>query len=95
MENMQQKIVSVSPASYVFTTDQEFGEVLNPLVEKAIFAVEAARALGQPTLFGTLTVSTGQELICAVLQNKLAVSTIQQALPDLLTQYVLIEGRSL
>lgn len=95
IEEVQQKIASVPPVSYVFTTDQEFGEVLNPLVEKAIFAVEAARTLGQPILFGTLTVSTGQELIGAVLQNKLSVSTIKQALPDLLTQYVLIKGRSL
>lgn len=94
LERVQQKIDSVAPESYVFTTNQEFGEVLNPLVEKAIFAVETARTQGRSIVFDSLTVSTGQELVGAVLQNKLSVITIKQALPDLLAQYVLTKRRS-
>lgn len=94
VETMQQKIAAISLESSVFTTDKKFGEVLNPLVEKAIFAVETARAQGQSIAFDSLTVSTGQELIGAVLQNKLSVIAIKQALPDLLAQYVLANGRS-
>ena len=94
VENMQQKIAAVPLDSYIFSTDREWGEVLNPLVEKAIFAVEAARVLGQPILFGALAVSTGQELIDALLQNDLSINALKQTLPDLLTQYVLPNRRS-
>ncbi len=93
---VRQKVSSVKPGQTVFATDMEFGEVLNPLVEKVILALESARAQQKtPLQIGPIVASSGQELIRSLLRGELTVLDIQTILPSLIGMFIFTSGRNI
>lgn len=89
LEQVQEKVASILAQEYVFTVDQDFGEVLNPVLEKAIFAVEAARILGNEVEVNDVPLKTGSDVIEAVSMGSLSVLQVKDQLADLLYQNII------
>ncbi len=85
IDSIVEKIGSVPSDDYVFTIHPDAGEVLNPIIDKAVLAVESARCmnLGPIKLAGT-TVSSGSHLIHAVAAREISVRDIAKDLPGVL-----------
>lgn len=83
--------ISQTPAQeYVFITENNFGEVLNPLVEKAILAVESARAMRKtPIILKKNQVNFGKEIIDLILEGKLKLTDLKKLLPNIIYQFLI------
>lgn len=90
------KLAKIKTEEYVFTTDKGFGEVLNPIVEKAIYAIEWERIVNQsPTFIGSVSLKNGKECIDSILTGKVSVKKIAKVLPLLLDKNILKIGKEL
>lgn len=93
LQTIESKLLELPTEESVFCADAEFGEVLNPIVEKAIFAIESARALKKnPVQIFDQAYSSGQELTDAVLEKKVSIYQLKQQLPQLIADYILQLG---
>jgi hypothetical protein len=84
------KIAEASAEKYVYAAEDTYGQIFNPLVEKAIFAVESARAMQKtPFTIAGVTVGCGQDVVDSILTGLLSVADVRAALPGLVYQYVI------
>ena len=90
LDKIKEKIDKRDLQEYAITTDDSFGEVINPILEKMILSVESASASGQDgvVICGAVFTS-GQGLIDAVLEGKLELKDIKASLPRLINLYVI------
>lgn len=87
---ISQKIKLIKKEDYVFTSEDIFGEVMNPLVEKAIFAIESARAMNNsPVAIGGQSYKSGQELVEAILEERLSLANLKECLPEMIDQFIM------
>lgn len=89
-DDVANKIMEYTPTTeYIWTMEHTAGVVLNPVVEKGIYAVESARAMGQraPPLNGQ-RLRDGQSVIdFAKEPNNL--SMLRDALPELVYKFII------
>lgn len=89
MEDVKGKVLSVPNSHYVYTMDDVAGVVMNPLVEKAIYAVESARSMGlKAPSIGRKTFHNGAD-VSEFAKSRREFDILKDALPELLYQYVI------
>ncbi len=89
VSQIQTKIETTLTEEYVYTVDEKYGEVLNPILEKAILAVETARILNNKIQIKSTSLNTGSDVIEAVTQGFLSVAQIKKQLANLLYQNII------
>jgi len=68
-ELVKGKLNKLTVNSYVYSVDDNFGQTLNPIIEKLIYAYETAICIGKsPKVFGQ-TMINGQEIVSYLLTN--------------------------
>lgn len=68
-ELVKEKLKKLTVNSYVYSVDDNFGQTLNPIIEKLIYAYETAVCIGKsPKVFGQ-TMINGQEIVSYLLTN--------------------------
>ncbi len=89
LEDVRKKVSLVSGNHYVYTMDDVAGVVMNPLVEKAIYAVESARSMGlkAPSVGGKMFYN-GVD-VSEFAKSRRGFDILKDALPELLYQYVI------
>lgn len=89
IEQISQKVSTCNDNNYIFATDGNFGEVLSPIIEKAVFAIESGIALGNKSIeINGVDLFSGQDLIDNVLENKISIENIKTNLAVLIDKYV-------
>ena len=88
-EQIQEKITQSKLENYVFAYDKNFGEILNPILEKTIFAVESTRALDKKIKINNLEINSGQELINLLLSQKISLEDLRQNLAELIFENII------
>lgn len=89
-EQVKEKVEASPIEEYAFSMDEKYGEVLNPIIEKTIFAVESARILGKtPITIGGCELSEGSDVIDAVLEKQLSITALRDELPQLLFENII------
>lgn len=88
---IEERLTVVSDESYVHTISGA-GEILHPYVDKGVFAVEAARASGHSIELSGVQLRSGSDLIEAVCGGRIKLTTVREALPELITTYVTSSG---
>lgn len=92
---IQSKLLGAPTDEAVFCADAEFGEVFNPIVEKTLFAIEAARASKKNPvqIFGNFY-NSGEQLVDAILERKISIAQLKTQLPQLIADTILPLGAS-
>lgn len=89
-ELVAEKLEDIEVENYVFTCDDQYGEVLNPFVEKAIFAIELAQKSQDNNInMCRQKVMSGKDLTDKILKRKLEIGDVKQQLPELIESYIL------
>ena len=89
-EEIKEKINLCKLENYIFTTDEKYGELLNPIVEKAIYAIECARMKGKKNVrISGEKIENGQSLINLISNGKILISNLKEALPELIFEYLI------
>ena len=84
------KINQITPENYCYVTDPIYGEILNPLVEKAIFALESALCQDKKfVVIDNIPCSSGQELIDYIILGLIKIESLKKQLPQLIFDYIL------
>lgn len=92
-ESISEKLAMTPMDESIFCVDPEFGEVLNPIVEKAIFAIESARSIkNKPVQISNTLFQSGQELVEAILEKKVFISELKEQLSQLIVENILQLG---
>lgn len=87
--SVRSKLEQITSEQYVFTVDEEAGIILNPIVEKLVYAVESARALGKsPVSIGHATFQDGKDVSNYILTGG-SVERLKTALPEIAEQYLI------
>jgi len=89
-ETLQDRLAHCSIEEYVYTLTPEVGEVLNPILDKCVLAVESARAMGRtPIDVCAVTVESGMDLIRAVYAKKVRIAELAQVMPEFVYSYLI------
>jgi hypothetical protein len=79
---------------YGFSWSPRFGEVLNPVLDKLVFAVESARLLGRrPVVLGARSYRTGIELVEATVSGTHSIAQLAEALPEVVYENIIAPFR--
>jgi len=90
LKDITSKIDQITPENYCYVTDPIYGEVLNPIVEKAVFAIESALCQGKESVnISNIPCSSGQELINNILCGQIKIESLKLQLPQLIFDYIL------
>ena len=73
----------------VFALSPVAGEILNPVLDKALYAVECARANGQTVALNGVRMNSGHDLLTRVCRGEIQVSEIRDVLPELVSRWVI------
>lgn len=88
LEDIEAKVHPLVPEQYAFTIDDLCGAVLNPFVEKMVFVVEAADAMGKtPLIIGGVEMFSGIDVINYI-TNGGDVNVLKKVLPELCFAYL-------
>jgi len=89
-DDVKQKINEFTPTTnYLWTMENTAGVILNPIVEKAIYSVESARALGlRVPLIGGNRLRDGHSVIDFA-RNPNNLSLLREALPELVYNFLI------
>ena len=83
--SIREKISGLHFEDYIFTWSDRTGEVLHPLLDKLVLAIEAARLMGEsPVTIGSASLRTGKDLITSVYEKKVSITEIVDVFPDLI-----------
>lgn len=89
-EMIRERISGVNFENYIFTWSERTGEVLHPLVDKCVLAIESARLRGQgPIDFGPISCSNGRDLIFNLYDDKLTIQQIKNFFPDIVYEHLI------
>ncbi|MBD3280192.1 hypothetical protein GF389_01550 [Candidatus Dojkabacteria bacterium] len=89
IESITEKITEIEVDKYLFTTDEEYCEVINPIVEKAIYAIESARCQEQvPVMINNTNIYSGGELMNAIEAGKSNIENLKSELPSSISTFV-------
>lgn len=90
VESIRERISRLDFDNYIFTWSARTGEVLHPLLDKLVLAIEAARLMGKaPITIGAIQVSTGEDLIKSVYNNRVNIQLIVEIFPDLVFEHLI------
>lgn len=90
LKTLTSKINQIVLGNYCYLTDPIYGEILNPLIEKAVFAIESALCQGEKSVtINSISCSSGQELIDNILCGQIKIESIKSQLPRLIFDYIL------
>ncbi|MBI1293673.1 hypothetical protein GC175_01795 [bacterium] len=91
---IEERIEDIGAEDYIFTLDPTRGEVLNPFVEKVLYAIEAAYAMNVApvNVDGTL-LESGMDLIRALQNKDIEIQYLKQALPELVYKYIIAPSK--
>lgn len=95
-QDIREKIRALPVEEYDFTIYRDVGErakeaseVLNPFLEKAVFAVESARCLGRtPVNIGGDKVNDGKDVIELYRSGRISIRDLHTQLPNLVTENI-------
>lgn len=89
LEDVKEKVSATPDTHYVYTMDDIAGVVMNPVVEKAVYAVESARSMGlkAPSIDRAMFYS-GLD-VSEFAKTRRGFDILKDALPELLYQYVI------
>ncbi|OGD63617.1 hypothetical protein A2160_02010 [Candidatus Beckwithbacteria bacterium RBG_13_42_9] len=90
LAEISQKVSLSENEKYVYTVEDIFGEVINPIVEKAILAIESAKAMGiKSVCIANQRFNSGQDLIDSLLDGSSQLQDVRAFLPKILNQFVI------
>ncbi len=89
-ESIFDKLSDIEIEDYLFTIDPRSGELLNPIIEKVIYAVECARMSGEdPPKIGNVELYEGKDVLRSVYEGKISVAEAAYNMPNLVDRYIL------
>ena len=89
-ESLKEKLNSIPKDNYIYSVDNNFGQVLNPIVEKAVYAVESALCQGNEyvEVFGQ-KIYSGEDLINFLSLKTIPFDQILVEIEPLIKKYIL------
>jgi hypothetical protein len=96
LDDIVERVEPLEFEDYVFAISSKAGEVLHPLLDKLVLAVESARAMGEPPVsLGGGSIEHGSDLIDLALRGELAVEELKSAMPQIAYRYLVQPYRDL
>lgn len=89
-DSIRERISSCKIEKYIYTWSPKYGEVLNPILDKLVLAVEAARLMGQNSVkIVNKNFSTGIELINMVAKEDITINSLVDEFPNIIYSYLI------
>ena len=79
----------IQAEKYIYTTDEKYCEVLNPIIEKAIYAVESARSMERlPVTVSDVEIYSGSQLVENIENGQIELTELKKILSKLITKCI-------
>ncbi|MCP3685313.1 MAG: hypothetical protein GY861_21890 [bacterium] len=89
-QSIRERMSQCKLEEYTFTWSPRFGEVLNPVLDKLVLAIESARIMGlTPIQISKISISTGMELIKAITNNDITIAELAETFPEVIFRYLI------
>lgn len=89
-QSIRDRISNTKLEEYIFSWSERTGEVLNPLLDKCVLAIEVARLTGKtPVKIGTASLERGSDLISLVYNEDIKMRTIVEEFPEFVSKFLI------
>lgn len=88
-KSIQERIQNIPAEEYSYTIDPKIGELLNPFMEKVIYAVESARILGKtPVKINNAELNEGRDVVKGFENGSFNMEQLKWEMPTLVEEYI-------
>jgi hypothetical protein len=82
-QTIRARISQLNFEEYIYSWSERTGETLNPILDKCVLAIEAARLMGMaPSKIGSISFDNGMDLIRSIYNENLKIQSIIEAFPE-------------